>query len=81
MELIVLSNYNCSGCDALKKKLKENEIAFREINITDEPEAIGTYRIRATPVLILEDEGEEFGRMVGYTADKWPQVLEFAEHI
>lgn len=81
MELIVLSNYNCVGCESLKRKLKSEDAPFKEINVTDTPEAIDTYSIMSTPVLLLMDEGEEVSRIVGYTYDKADEVELFIDQL
>lgn len=71
MELIVVSQTTCSPCKVLKNYLKNEEIPYKEVNLTDHPEEIEKYDVSSTPVTILMDsDGEEVARVNGFNPDE-----------
>lgn len=78
MELIVLSQNGCAPCKIVKKFLNDEEIAFTEYNISNQPEKVSEYNIMSTPVTILMDEDEEIARINGFSPD---DLLALAEQI
>ena len=85
MELIVLSQTVCSGCEKLHNKLEElkeeMDFQYTEINIDEHPEAVQTYNIMSTPVAILMDEQEEVTRVTGYSFEKEDDIEMLVEQL
>lgn len=78
MKLIVVSQTTCAPCKILKNYLKNEEIPFTEINVTEKPKYIEEFSISSTPVTILMDEDEEVARVNGFNPD---EILELSEQL
>lgn len=58
MSVTVFSKNNCSQCEATKDLMKELNIAFDEINISEKPEYVPQLKnlgFRAAPVVVTPD--------------------------
>ena len=72
----------CGPCKKLVPVLTEVATAYEgrvrvvEIDVSQaEPEVLGRLQVRATPTLIIVDEGEEVGRMTGFRPKGWFQQM------
>lgn len=81
MELVLISQNNCRPCAELKMFLENEEVEYKEINISKNPEAIEEYNVMGAPVTILIEDGEEFGRVIGSTEEAKEDVLVLADQI
>lgn len=72
MELTVFTQNNCRYCGATKNFLNDNEVEFKEINISIEPEYIEKYDLMGAPTVILFDGEEVVAKSTGFE----PDVLE-----
>jgi hypothetical protein len=83
MKLIKLEKYRCAYCDQLSAYLDASlnpHSTYESINIEDSPETAAKYGIMSAPVLILEDDqGNEIGRMVGYSPGRAEEVEQLLE--
>lgn len=78
MELLLLSQNNCAPCKELKLFLTNEEIAFTEVNLSENPDLVSTYNVMSTPVTILMDGNEEVARVNGLKKD---EVLDLADEL
>lgn len=59
MSVTVFSKNNCSQCEATKSLMKELNIAFDEINISEQPEYVPQLKamgFRSAPVVVVGDD-------------------------
>ena len=64
---------SCGPCKMLSKSLDSMyplPIRVSEVDIETSPEIAQKYGIRGVPTMILLEDGEEIGRMVGYQGDR-----------
>lgn len=76
MEILVLSQNDCNPCKMVKNFLNDNEVSYKETNVSDHPEFVDVYSIMSAPVTLLLDEGEEVVRVVGYKPAELMTLIE-----
>lgn len=65
----------CNPCKILTKSMNEAGIEHQAINVDENEELVEQYHIKSVPtVVILDSEGEELGRFVGFKTKE--QLLE-----
>jgi len=52
--------------DELKKEY-EGKVEFEEINVDEKPEVSEKYGVMSIPTYIIEKDGKEIGRRIGFT--------------
>ena len=71
MNILVFTQNGCNPCTMVKNYLTDQEIEFKAINVSENPQSGEEYGIMGTPVSILVDEdGEEVTRVVGFNPDQ-----------
>ena len=71
MEILVLSKEDCPYCELTKSFLSNQDVEYRVVNVTEQPEYAEQYDIMSVPVTLLLDEDEEIIRSSGFN----PSVL------
>lgn len=66
MELIVFTQDQCRYCHSVTNFLKDNEVPFNEINLTELPIFREKFDVMGTPTAILMDGEEEVARTSGF---------------
>ncbi|MFC8150407.1 thioredoxin family protein [Bacillus paralicheniformis] len=77
MKLIKLEQPSCNPCQLVSNYLKEKEIEFEAIDVTQRPEIAAEYGVMGVPVTILLDEkGSELKRSSGFKPDELDNIVE-----
>jgi thioredoxin 1 len=72
MNLLVLTQNNCPYCDRVKQFLKDKQVEYDTINMSDQPEYQEKYDVMGAPTILLLDEDEVITKTTGFN----PGVLE-----
>lgn len=85
MYLVVFSQDNCNPCSELKLFLTNEEVEFKEVNLSkpDNKKFIDKYGIMSAPVTILfdEEDDEELARISGAKESDLEAILDLAEQL
>lgn len=77
MKALKFRKDGCVPCDRLEPKLEETaderDITLEEVNVEDDMETVRDYKVRASPTVVLVDDGEEVDRFSG---DKDKELVE-----
>jgi len=77
-KVIKFYKQNCSPCDQVDAHLKRMGVEYHSINAYDQPDVAAKYRIRGVPtVLVLNDNGVEIARSVGYKPEILNDILDY----
>lgn len=74
MEITVYSKPNCMQCNFTKKYLKERNIAFKEIDVTQDEDALNKIKYmgyQAVPVVITDND-----HWYGFRPEKLAELME-----
>ncbi|AKF30938.1 MULTISPECIES: glutaredoxin domain-containing protein [Bacillus amyloliquefaciens group] len=67
MRLIKLEQPNCNPCKTVSNYLKQANIQFETVDVTQEPEAAARFGVMGVPVtILLSEQGEEVKRSIGF---------------
>ncbi|MFK3936536.1 thioredoxin family protein [Alkalihalobacillus sp. NPDC078783] len=76
MKLIKLASPNCRPCEMVDNYLKDKEVEYETVLLTDYPEVAAKYEVMSTPVTILLDtEGEEVSRSIGFKPPELDELI------
>jgi thioredoxin 1 len=79
------SKPNCRPCAALANYIGDIDLlnagaTLVNVDITEHPEVIDQYRLTSVPVLVMERNGVEVGRIVGLVGtEEIVEAIEFAK--
>ena len=77
MKLIKLEQPSCNPCQLVSNYLKEKEIEFEAIDVTQRPEIAAEYGVMGVPVtILLNAEGIELKRSIGFKPDELDNIVE-----
>ncbi|CAM5192021.1 MULTISPECIES: thioredoxin family protein [Bacillus] len=77
MKLIKLEQPSCKPCQLVSNYLKEKEIEFEAIDVTQRPEIAAEYGVMGVPVtVLLNAEGIELKRSIGFKPDELDNIVE-----
>lgn len=76
MELVVLTQDQCRYCHSVTAFLDDQEVTYKEINVTHNPEAIEEYDIMSTPTILLMDGDEEVTRTTGFSPSELETLID-----
>ncbi|QQO41078.1 thioredoxin [Bacillus phage 015DV002] len=76
MKLVKLEKHNCTGCELVENFLVNEAVPYDKVNVEENPEVAAEYGVMSVPVLILlDDEGKELQRSVGFKPDEINDML------
>ena len=55
----------CKRLDIFLNQVDLSSVEFSKVDVTESPDIAAQYGIMSVPVLVLERDGEELGRLVG----------------
>jgi thioredoxin 1 len=77
MKLKKLEKYRCTYCNQLSDYLNQTGVEYESVNVEDNPEEASKYGVMTLPVLLLlDDDGNEVERMLGYNPGRTNEVDE-----
>lgn len=71
---IKFEKQDCAPCNMVSDYLDRKGIDYEKINAFDQPEVAARFRVRSLPTVIVLDQEEEVGRVIGFKPDelnKW----------
>lgn len=75
-KLIVLSQSGCRPCEMVKNFLKNQNVAYENIDVLQKPDVAVTYGIMSTPVtILLDNKGNEVQRSIGYNPSELNEMI------
>ena len=67
MKILKFFGIYCNPCKALSKAFEDAKIEHQDIDVDENEELVDKYHIKSSPtVIVLNNEGEELGRFVGF---------------
>lgn len=76
-KLIKFEKDNCKPCEMVSKYLNSKNVEFEAINAYDNPMRASKMKVRSVPTLmLLDNEGNEIKRIVGYNPQEIDQLIE-----
>lgn len=76
-KLIKFEKDNCKPCEMVTEYLNSKNVEFEAINAYDNPMKASKMKVRSVPTLMLLDsEGNEIKRIVGYNPQEIDQLIE-----
>lgn len=76
-KLIKFEKDNCKPCEFVTQYLNDKGVEFEAINAYDNPMKASKMKVRSVPTLmLLDDEGNEIRRIVGYNPQEIDQLIE-----
>lgn len=76
MELLVLTQNNCRYCKLAKQFLDSEEVDYKEVNVSNNPEYVETYNLMSAPTILLLDDGEEIVRSTGFDQGELQELID-----
>lgn len=75
-KLLKMYSPSCTPCKILTNFLNDKGVAFEDVDITENQEAVDTYGLSSVPVLILlDDNDQEVDRVVGFNPPLVEELL------
>lgn len=76
-KLIKFEKENCKPCEMVSEYLNSKNVEFEAINAYNDPMRASKMKVRSVPTLMLLDsEGNEIRRIVGYNPQEIDQIIE-----
>ena len=76
-KLIKFEKENCKPCEFVTQYLNDKGVEFEAINAYDNPMKASKMKVRSVPTLmLLDNEGNEIRRIVGYNPQEIDQLIE-----
>lgn len=76
-KLIKFEKDNCKPCEMVSDYLSSKNVEFEAINAYDNPMKASKMKVRSVPTLmLLDNEGNEIKRIVGYNPQEIDQLIE-----
>ncbi|MEC2307740.1 thioredoxin family protein [Bacillus atrophaeus] len=76
MRLIKLEQSNCNPCKMVSNYLKQANIQFETVDVTQEPEVAARFGVMGVPVtILLSDQGEEVKQSIGFKPDELDKLV------
>lgn len=76
-KMIKFEKDNCKPCEMVTEYLNSKNVEFEAINAYNEPMKASKMKVRSVPTLMLLDsEGNEIRRIVGYNPQEIDQLIE-----
>lgn len=76
-KLIKFEKDNCKPCEMVSDYLSSKNVEFEAINAYDNPMKASKMKVRSVPTLmLLDNEGNETKRIVGYNPQEIDQLIE-----
>lgn len=76
-KLIKFEKDNCKPCELVTQHLNSKGVEFEAINAYNEPMKASKMKVRSVPTLmLLDNEGNEIRRIVGYNPQEIDQLIE-----
>lgn len=76
-KLIKFEKDNCKPCELVTQYLNSKGVEFEAINAYDNPMRASKMKVRSVPTLmLLDNEGNEIRRIVGYNPQEIDQLIE-----
>lgn len=76
-KLIKFEKDNCKPCEFVTQYLNDKGVEFEAINAYNEPMKASKMKVRSVPTLmLLDNEGNEIKRIVGYNPQEIDQLIE-----
>lgn len=76
-KLIKFEKDNCKPCEMVSDYLSSKNVGFEAINAYDNPMKASKMKVRSVPTLmLLDNEGNEIKRIVGYNPQEIDQLIE-----
>lgn len=76
-KLIKFEKENCKPCEMVSEYLNSKGVEFEAINAYDNPMRASKMKVRSVPTLmLLDNEGNEIKRIVGYNPQEIDQLIE-----
>lgn len=76
-KLIKFEKDNCKPCELVTQYLNSKGVEFEAINAYNEPMKASKMKVRSVPTLmLLDNEGNEIRRIVGYNPQEIDQLIE-----
>lgn len=72
MELLVLTQNNCRYCENVKNFLNEEQVEYKTVNMSEQPEYQEKYDVMGAPTVLLLDDEEVIIKTTGFN----PEVLQ-----
>ncbi|ALA07756.1 hypothetical protein BC01_177 [Bacillus phage BC01] len=80
MKVIKFENEGCKPCEAVQEFLEREGVKFKAIDAFKEPREAAKHDIGGVPtVLVLDDEGNELKRSVGFKPAELEEIVELLE--
>ena len=77
-KVIKFYKQSCNPCDQVDAHLQKMGVGYESINAYDQPDVAAKYRIRSVPtVLVLNENGVEIARSVGYKPEILNDILQY----
>ena len=61
---------DCAPCTQVSEYLDRKGVDYEKINAFDQPELAARFRVRSLPTLIVLDQEEEIGRVIGFKPEE-----------
>lgn len=75
-KLLVLSKEDCSACGYVKGMLDNLKVAYESTNVQKNIDVAIQYGVMSVPVtILLDDNGEEVKRSIGYKPDELEALI------
>lgn len=76
-KLIKFEKENCKPCEMVSEYLNSKGVEFEAINAYDNPMRASKMKVRSVPTLmLLDNEGNEIKRIVGYNPQEIDLLIE-----
>lgn len=76
-KIIKFEKDNCKPCEMVSEYLYSKNVEFEAINAYDNPMKASKMKVRSVPTLmLLDNEGNEIRRIVGYNPQEIDQLIE-----
>lgn len=76
-KLIKFEKENCKPCEMVSEYLNSKGVEFEAINAYDNPMRASKMKVRSVPTLmLLDNEGNEIRRIVGYNPQEIDLMIE-----
>lgn len=76
MELLVLTKNDCRFCGMVKNFLDEEEVEYKTVNMSDEPDYQEKYDVMGAPTILLLDDEEVIAKSSGFQPGDLSTMIE-----